>query len=140
VKEPFPAELLGRAFRAPNGELAWTRSDAIQAAQVLAAGGFAVLGGEAWVTLDNGQLYGLIPQAKGGPDVVWHWEPDPPERQRSETWDGFCARTGGHTVAFLEKWNAEEQATPDVRPRIRYNLTYVSREDYEALINQTCAR
>jgi hypothetical protein len=136
IKSSFSADLLSRAFRASNGELAWTKSDAIQAARELVAGGIAVLGGEVWLIMEQGRWDGLIPQANGTVPGVYTWEPRPASWQASETWNDYCVRMCDYTGSVLERLSAETDVVPTLRPRIRYNLTYVSREEYEALAHK----
>ena len=121
----LPVSLLQKAFRASNGELAWTRSDAIEAAKALTISGMAILGGEVWLTDEDGHWQGNIPQADGGPDGIYAWELEP-SRRSSETWQEFCARARDHTLLVLGRMNVERDVAPELRPKLRYNLTYVT--------------
>jgi hypothetical protein len=130
----LPADLIGRAFSASNGELAWSRQDAVRAAQLIAGSGWAILGGEAWLIGENGSWQGAIPDRAGGPDGVWTWAPDPGGLEDGETWEDFCRRCLLYILRVLETIEAEDSADPSCRDRIRYNLTYVSEHGYEDLL------
>ena len=45
----LPQDLLGRAYRASNGELAWARSDAIEVARTLLNKEYQILAIETWL-------------------------------------------------------------------------------------------
>ena len=49
----LPADLVGRAFSASNGELGWLKHDAIEAARLIASSRRAILGGEVWLIGKN---------------------------------------------------------------------------------------
>jgi hypothetical protein len=52
----LPEGLLGRAFKAGNGELAWSRDDAIDAITIIEREGFNVLGVDIWIPTSRGPL------------------------------------------------------------------------------------
>lgn len=134
MSTPFiPAELLERAYYAPNGELAWTRPDAIAVAKILAAAGLVILGGEIWLTLGNGAWTGLIPQADGGPPGVYHWEFEPFAREVTETWRAFCTRAAVYTIEVLQDIPVEDEVLAELLHRLRCNLCSVTQEEYEEL-------
>ncbi len=118
-------ELVRRAFRATNGEWAGVREDAITAAQSLATTDRAELGGEAWLIGDGGHWTGLLPARDGGPDLVGGWDC---ERQPGEAWRAYCLRAAREAVAVLRRLRLQDSVPPDLAPRLRYTLTYVSEE------------
>lgn len=127
----FPQDLLSLAYRSSNGELAWPRAALEEALQILAASGYAVLGVEVWLLRGNGSWTGIIPQAKGGPPGVYSWAFQKSLRRGAETWSEFCHRAANHALIVIHTSNVLEDVTPDLRERIRYNLSYLSREEYE---------
>ena len=132
MEAKLPTEILKKAFRASNGELAWAKPDAVEAATALAAHGMAILGGEVWSIQEGGRWQGLIPQTDGSPDSVYHWELEP-QKADSESWQTFCDRATRYAVSALESLNAERDVIPELRHRIRFNLTYVSQQEYQNL-------
>ena len=52
----LPEGLLSRAFKARNGELAWSRADAIDAITIIEGAGFKVLGVDIWIPTPRGPL------------------------------------------------------------------------------------
>lgn len=132
------ADLLARAFRAGNGEVAWTREDAARAAEALADAGLAILGGEVWLVGDGGWWDTRIPTAEG--DAAVHsWAPDPPIRQDCESWAEFCARTRDYTAVVLAAAELDAIVPPPLRERLRYHLTWVSEEGYARLARRDAA-
>jgi hypothetical protein len=72
----LPSELLPAGFVGSHGEVAWRRTDAVEAANALAELGVGILGGGAW--------QGWIPHAWRGPDRVYVWETMPEWQQETE--------------------------------------------------------
>lgn len=130
---PLPDDLVACAFRARNGELAWTRRDAGRVADALAAAGMAILGGEVWLVGDDGWWEPRIPTGEGEPAAVHSWAPEPPARQDVESWAEFCARTRDYTAVVLAAAEVEALAPVPVRDRLRYHLTWVSEATYHRL-------
>jgi hypothetical protein len=64
----FPPELEA-AFRADNGEFAWTREQIPLVVDVLRRRSLAILGGERWLVRDGIAGWDLIPQRQGPPAV-----------------------------------------------------------------------
>jgi hypothetical protein len=52
----LPEGLLNRAFKSHNGELAWNRTDAIDAITLIELAGFKVSGVEVWVPSSRGPI------------------------------------------------------------------------------------
>ena len=174
----LPAELLARAFRAPNGELAWARADAVEAAKALAALDMAILGGEVWLIQPDGGISGVIPSASEGgsvhhwdfapgfkghtrtvvlprsrarigpriaamlsnstprPEDLIEWRSESDSQLASETWHEFCSRAADYTISILQGKgmdDMEAKVDPKLKPGIRYNLTFVTRDRYAAL-------
>ena len=128
----LPDDLVAAAFRARNGELAWTRPDAARAADALAAAGMAILGGEVWLAGDDGWWEPRIPTADGDA-AVFTWAPEPPDWQDGEAWAEFCARTRDYAGVVLAAAEAEALAPPPLRARLRYHLIWVSEDAYRRL-------
>ena len=119
----LPDDVLARAFRARNGELAWSRQDAVTVAETLAAGGQAIVGGEVWLVDDDGWWDPRLPTGDGTAPAVHSWTPVPPYRQTSETWADFCARARDYTAAVLAAAEAEALVPASLHHRLRYHLT-----------------
>lgn len=128
--KPLPDDLVARAFHARNGELAWTRQDAAQAAEALASAGMAIRAGEVWLVTDDGGWDPRIPTEDGDSGAVHSWAPDPPDRQGGESWAQFCMRTLDYTAVVLGTAEVEALAPVPLRGRIRYHLTWSSEETY----------
>jgi hypothetical protein len=152
----LPAEWVAKAFRAYNGELAWVRSDVIEVSGILAAAGLAILGGEAWLVRYEGEdwstvlpqtdaspragygsnWYGIFPAAPGQLPGVYAWDFRERWQPASETWEQFCGRAAAHTISVIMRLHPEEDVPPDLSPRVRYNLTYVSPREYDEIVNR----
>jgi hypothetical protein len=61
----LPEAVKACAYKASNGEYAWTRSHVGSALQAIAATAQATLGGEVWAVGPEG-IWGAIPTARGG--------------------------------------------------------------------------
>ncbi len=72
---------------------------------------------------------GLIPQ-RDGPDAVYHWET---ERLPKEPWPGFVNRCAADTIAAVGDLPGVDELPADLPGRILYNLTWVSKAEYEEL-------
>jgi hypothetical protein len=127
----LPDEMIARAFRASNGELAWKRSDALQVVAAMADAGIGILGGEAWAPLEDGRIYVGARLTVGSVTGPYNWETDPAWQQGSESWSDFCRRAARQSEAVLSEAEVFEAGVdPELRPRIRYNLAYVTRAEY----------
>jgi hypothetical protein len=126
----FSAELLTRAYRAQNGEYAWTRSYVGAAVAQLAAAGEAILGGEVWVVVGAKAILAIIPD-RAGANKVYHWSV--PSRGRNEPWPDFVRRAAAVALDAVEGLRAEEDVRADLAPFVRYNLTYVGQAEYATL-------
>jgi hypothetical protein len=120
----LPEPITAAAYRAANGELAWRRAELPDALAAIAESGQAILGGEAWMALGEGRWVGLIPDARGGPPGVWHWETAP--REAGESWLAYCRRTVDESARAVVRMPVEEESDPAVRDRLFFNLTYIT--------------
>src|SRR6476660_348386 len=93
-KQTLPESITSRAYRAPNGEMAWRRADIPRVVAAIAESGQAILGGEVWGILDDGR-YGMI-ESKDGGWGVWQW--DTKLRGLRESWPAYCRRTADESV------------------------------------------
>ncbi len=125
----LPETIIATAYRAANGELAWQRADLPAALTAIAVSGQAVLGGEVWVAVGEGRWAGLVPDARGGPPGVWHWETAP--RTAGESWPAYCRRAADESARVVAGMRVEEEAHPAVRDRLYFNLTWVAEQDAE---------
>jgi hypothetical protein len=126
----FPAELEGVAFRANNGEFAWTRYLIPEVVDTLRRHEVGILGGELWwVPDDSKDWVGVIPQ-RNGPPGVYVWET---KRQSGELWTQFVERSASETLSAVGQWPSPEDLPPDLPGRILYNLTWVSEAEFSEL-------
>ncbi|HEY1757435.1 MAG TPA: hypothetical protein VGG72_18825 [Bryobacteraceae bacterium] len=122
----FPRDLEENAFRASNGEFAWTRSQIQRVIEVLFRGGFGILGGDLWWVRDGAEGWtGVIPPQRGVP-AVYSWETT---RRPSELWFEFVERSAADSLAAVERWPAPDDLPPDFVRRILYNLIWTSEHD-----------
>lgn len=126
----IPEDLVRRAYRSGNGELAWIREDTILATEALAAQHYAVWGGEVWLLLDDGNWTGVIPTAVTGPSNIYTWSVEPSQWEFTETWQEYCNRLAKYTVNMLRTIDAEDRTFPELKHRIRYNLGYMAEDGY----------
>ena len=124
----LPDHLRRSAYEARNGELAWRRGDALEVLEWLASRRIAVLGGELWEVLGDGRWQGMIPSREQDGTFVWGWSTTPTQRS-DESWSDYVERARLQAIEALKSGRAEDQASLEVRPRLRYNLAYESRED-----------
>jgi hypothetical protein len=95
----IPESRTEQAFRATNGEFAWTRAQALEVVPILAGRDVAILGGELWWVLGPaGDWSGMIPQ-ENGPDAVYAWET---HRLPDESWLSFVQRCASETLAAVK--------------------------------------
>jgi hypothetical protein len=120
----LPEPITARAYRATNGELAWRRTDIPAALAAIGESGQAVLGGEVWVAVGDGRWLGMIPDARGGPPGVWHWDTAP--RTEGENWSTYCRRAAEESAQVVAGMRVEEESAPVVRDKLFFNLTYVT--------------
>lgn len=118
----LPLTVLGRAFIASNGELAWARVDVRAAIDAYAANSIAVTGFEAWLVDRNGRWTGLLPE-KGTvvPAVV---SVVVAEREDGERFEDFIARSKRLVLAEIDRIGLENSVEPELLGWIRYNLIF----------------
>ena len=114
--------LLARAFRAPNGELAWSSVDVWEAIDTLQRSDLAILGGEVWA-VSGGNLLAM-PRLASGQSAVIAWGTD--ERRAEEAWPEFVARTAAESRSRIRAMNPEEAVAPELREKLYYNFCYVA--------------
>jgi hypothetical protein len=115
-------EVMERAFRAPNGELAWSSRDVWGAIDAIQESNLAILGGEVWAVV-NGSMDAL-PLLKTGGTAVIAWDTD--AQEASESWQRFVERTAEQTRSQIRAMNAEEAVSPELQDKLHYNLCYVA--------------
>ena len=124
----FSRELVDRAMRAGNGELAFSRGDVSQALRELRAAGLAVLGGEVWLLPHGGPQ--LISTATGEL-AVYSWNTD--ERRGGEPWDAYVSRCAAESIAAAESIRPEDDLPEGDRHLVRFNLSYVTPTEHATL-------
>jgi hypothetical protein len=122
----FPQEFARAAFRASNGEAAWSPSIAASVSTWLGAHGFAVLGTELWVIRQDGTICSLPLGSSGRPEVHGNTV----NREKSETWDAFTCRAAAETSKYLQSFNPAEIHEEG---ELRFNITWVSETEFQQL-------
>jgi hypothetical protein len=125
----FPVELERDAFRSQNGEVGWTRPQAIVAIEVLRRHDMAILGGELWWVKEDGLIRTSLPQRQG-PPALYVWSND---RQPCELWTQFVERGVSEALAIVQREPKPEDIPTDLTGRVLYNLCWVSEAEYEKL-------
>jgi hypothetical protein len=132
LKEEFlalPDRLRGSAYVASNGELAWPRVEALEAAQWIAGKGLGILGGEVWQILGHGRWNGIIPSRGEPTPFVWGWTTEP-GWAKGEPWATYVQRGLRHAVDALKNRHPEDNVSDSIKPLLRYNLTYCPEAEY----------
>jgi hypothetical protein len=144
-KPNISIDLLERAHRHSNGELAWRPDDAEAAVIELTSAGYAVLGGEWWTVEPGGAIWPAIPATEGrAGGGVYGWSIRSDWDRAGESWDAFCERAAEYNLAVLRGEDpgsaplptiaAEvRRDRPDLWPQVHYALMFVDRERYESL-------
>ena len=120
MKPHLPLPLLGRAFIASNGELAWARVDVSEAIDAYAAESIAVKGFEAWLVDRRGRWTGLLPET--GTVVPAVVSVVVVERQVGERGEDYIARSKGLVLAELDRINLEKAVESRLLGSLRYNF------------------
>jgi hypothetical protein len=120
-------------FSPSNGEVAWPLDRASDAAAWIARQGLALLGGEAWIVDEAGRIMAIIPVTGSSIPAVRGWSVK--ARQPDEHWAAFVARCLNDALAALrrESETINEEVPADLRDRLRYNMTFVSEQEYKEL-------
>jgi hypothetical protein len=120
MKSHLPLPLLGRAFIAANGELAWARADISDAIDAYAAESIAVKGFEAWLVDRRGRWVGLLPEM--GTVVPAVVSVVVAERTDGERGADYIARSKALVLAELDRINLEKSVEPKLLGSLRYNF------------------
>jgi hypothetical protein len=125
----LPRSVTSVAFKAANGELAWSCADIDNALVAIRDAGLATLGVEVWRIVGPGAWDGLIPDRAGGPPGVWHWETEP--RGEDESWQAYCERAAVLSTSAVRDIveRLRQEVAPDVLEVLRFNVTYVDENE-----------
>ena len=112
-----PVRLRDSAYRAENGEPAWSRDDAIEVIRWALDRGLAVLGGEIWLPTTPGPT---IPSP-----YIYQWTVSMGE---TETWGEFVRRSAAESYAYVREfaWADEDVLSHPFEPY--FNLVLVNEE------------
>lgn len=121
--------LTGRTHQTYSGELAWQRDDAGLALQQLAEAGYCCLGGEAWLVLPDGRLYGQIPQRRGVP-AVYAWSTGIVWVSAAESWVGYCQRCAADCHRQMATFRPEDEVVEGHSGNIWWNFVFEEQDDY----------
>jgi hypothetical protein len=129
----IPNEWRARAYIANNGELAWPRGDALAVLPTIVGLDLAVLGGEVWMVDETTRtIRASLLGVDGHDEGIYSWEVQPGWDPTRESWPAFCARAAEVTAESI-RYLREELVRADFRPRLRFNLTFVTQNQYVAL-------
>jgi hypothetical protein len=116
---PFPAgipsELVSAAFVTSN-EAAWRPELAALSVEWLGMHGYAVLGTEIWLPMEDGSIQS-VPYFQNV------------ERNSGERWDSFVARAAAETLAYLKAFSSKFIEEGDVF----VNVTWVDEAEFRSL-------
>ena len=122
----LPERITAKAFKASNGELAWRRADLEEAITAIRNSRQAILGGEVWLITSSDTWNGLIPTETSN-HAAWHWQTK--ARSKAESWDAYCQRTADESLQAAGSLNVEDETSPSLRERLRFNVTYAAEEE-----------
>jgi hypothetical protein len=125
----LPLAITSLAFKAANGELAWSFADVENALVAIRDAGLATLGGEVWRIVGPEAWDGLFPDRFGGPAGVWHWETEP--REEHEDWQTYCQRTAVLSISAAHDiaQRVQREVAPEILDSLRFNVTYVDENE-----------
>lgn len=124
MPQPLPEPILRKAYcSSKTKQLAWKKSDAIEATKTMAELGLAVTGGALWSVSDSGRIQHFANR---------QWTAEPTQWLRAiETWQDFCRRTADYTLGVLAESNPEAEFSSEEAARLLFHLSYTSQADYE---------
>lgn len=123
VPWPLTAELARKAFREPNGELAWRRGDTGAVIDRLLASDVAIRGGEVWWLKPDGRTFLAAVQDKYGRECQWGWTL---EREPGEEWRAFTQRCASEARKDIAKWPELEDLPPKLEGEAVYHLAWTA--------------
>lgn len=118
----LPANLTAAAL-ASGQDFAWPVAVSADVVDWLAANGYAVLGTELWVIKPNGNICSL-PVGESGTAGVYG---NTVNRQQSEPWQAFVARSHQETVAYLRSFKSSAIREGG---KCYFNIVFVSEQDF----------
>ena len=125
----LPPQVIQKAHCSQNGELSWQKQDIVEALHAIAKANFAILGGEVWLILKDGGIYGLLPLKNGTPGF-YGWDI---ARLTNEAWASYVSRSESESVAFVTGYpNVEEVEMPS-GSEIYYNVVWCEENEFERI-------
>jgi hypothetical protein len=121
----LPIQVIQKAHCSDNGELSWPRQHIIEAFNAIAKSKCAILGGEVWLILKDGGIYGLLPMKNGLPGY-YGWTI---ERQANEPWTSFVSRSELESVAFVADYPDEGKLAMPYGSEIYYNVVWCAENE-----------
>src|SRR5688572_2181041 len=117
-QDVLPVRLRESAYRADNGELAWSREDAVKVIQWAHDHSVVILGGEIWLPTIPGPT---IPSPH-----IYQWTVDLADGER---WEDFVRRSAVESRAYVEgfAWDNDDRASPAIEPY--FNLVLATAAD-----------
>ncbi len=112
-----------------NGELSWQKKHIVEALHAIAKANCATLGGEVWLILKDGGIYGLLPLKYGAPGF-YGWDI---ARLVNESWASYVSRSELESLAFVSRHPNEEEVEMPSGSEIYYNLVWCDENEYERI-------
>ncbi len=124
MRELLPKRLLDRAYRCPDGRLAWKRSDAEEVARFYTSHGWMLQHAQV-IRLSLDKTYIVFIPLKDGALVYPQWD-FPGEWCKSERdWSLCCEQSRQSFCNYLIESNWEERVAPAFQDQVRYTLDFV---------------
>jgi hypothetical protein len=123
-------QIKATAFHSQGDEYAWQRPHIASAIEALTDQGYAILGGEVWI-VEGDDILAMPPLRSGGSAVIG-W--DTADKDIGESWNQFVERTAKESLVAIDSLNAENEVLPEVAPKVFYNLTFVTEQEYAELL------
>ena len=125
----LPPQIIQKAHSSPNGELSWRKQHIVEALHSIAKANCAILGGEVWLILKDGGIYGLLPQKNGMPGF-YGWDI---ARLVNEPWASYVSRSELESVAFVTGYPNEEEIEMPSGSELYYNIAWCDENEYERI-------
>lgn len=125
----LPQQVIQKAHCSPNGELSWRKQHIVEALHAIAKANCAILGGEVWLILKDGDIYGVLPLKNGTPGY-YGWVI---ARLDNEPWASYVSRSESESVALIAGYPNEEEVAMPSGSEIYYNVVWCDENEFERI-------
>ncbi len=129
----FTSELEKAAHKFTNGEMSWPRPYVGDAIRAIAAAGYALLGADVLMILEDGGVFGVLPRISGPPGI-YGWTV---ERLTGEEWTEFVLRSEKESLSAIVDYPDESEIDFPEGAMLYYNLVWVSQHEFDKLRQKT---